>query len=53
VLAQGPVKPGDLLVSGPEGAAVVRDPTPGTRLGKALSSLGEGRGEVLVLVTLG
>jgi hypothetical protein len=58
----GPVTAGDLLVSSPTpGHAMRSEPVkvgdvslhrPGTVIGKALESLAEGQGEVLVLLTL-
>ena len=58
----GPVRAGDLLVSSPTpGHAMRSEPVkvgdviihrPGTVIGKALESLTEGKGEVLVLLTL-
>jgi hypothetical protein len=52
----GPIRPGDLLTTsdtpGRAMKATDRDLTPGAVLGKAMTSLEKGEGEVLVLVTL-
>jgi len=50
----GPIRPGDLLVTSatPGHAMRTDDPPLGTVLGKALESLDSGAGQILVLVTL-
>jgi hypothetical protein len=58
----GAIQPGDLLVSSPTKGHVMRSAPiaiaghlvhrPGTVVGKALESLAEGQGEILVLLTL-
>jgi hypothetical protein len=50
----GPIRPGDLLVTSPEQGHAMRASDelirPGTVIGKALSALPEGRGEILALL---
>ncbi|MBI3872144.1 MAG: hypothetical protein HY304_03595 [candidate division Zixibacteria bacterium] len=50
----GPIRPGDLLVTAATPGCAMRDdsPRPGTILGKALEPLAQGRGLIRVLVTL-
>jgi hypothetical protein len=50
----GPIHPGDLLVTSATPGYAMRgdNPAPGTILGKALESLDNGVGTILVLLTL-
>jgi hypothetical protein len=51
----GPIRPGDLLVSSSTAGHAMRaasNPSPGTIIGKALGSLKEGNGTVEMLIML-